>query len=202
MSGLAQRLREKRPLLFGILLIILGSLGSTFAATITLNRGGPVQFAQGVFEIDACQSYISIDLYPKYINPTPTPTPSDPTPTPTPTADTYLGQVVINSLDTNSCANTRIGIKFFQSGFDTPLDLYEGGDGQPINELTLEIDNSKNVLIPIQNEGDDEGISQPIFDIELGTWTVNILNPLATMRSIERLTLESGPRPLPSSSSS
>ena len=192
MSGFAQRFREKQPLLFGIFLIILGSLGSTLAANITLNRGGPVQFAQGVYEIDACQSYISIDLNPDYVNP------GDSFLVP----GTYLGQVIINSLDTQSCANTRIGIKFFQLGIETPLNLYEGGDGQPISELTLEIDDSNNVLIPIQNENDEESISQPIFDNELGTWTVNILKPLATMTSVERLTLESGPRPLPSPTSS
>jgi hypothetical protein len=192
MKQLTERFRKRQPLLIGILLIVFGSLGSTFAANITLNRNGPIQFAQGIYEIDACQSYILIDLNPDYVNPGDNSAPSP---------GTYLGQVIINSLDTRSCANTRIGIKFFTVGSNEPLDLYEGGDSQPINELTLEIDNSNNVSIPIQNSNDDESVSQPIFDNVNGTWTVNILKPLATMASVGKLTLESGPRPVPSPTS-
>ena len=66
---------------------------------------------------------------------------------------------------------------------------------EPINELTLEIDNNGGVTIPIQNESDNDCIDQPIFDPETGTWTVNFLKPLAAMASVEELTLESSSLP-------
>lgn len=175
---------RKQPLLIGLLLVLLGSLVSTFAANLTLNRGGPVQFAQGVYKIDACQSYISIYLNPQYTNP------GDGN---APTPGTYVGQIIINSLDTDSCANTRLGIKLF--GGAGPLAIYEGADGNPIYELTLNIDDSDNVTIPLQSPEDADSIDQPIFDNENGSWTVNILKRLALTLDVTGLTLESGPQP-------
>lgn len=63
MSNFVERFKKKQPLVLGVSLILLGSLGSTLAATITLNRGGPVQFAQGVYEIDACQRTGKLSTY-------------------------------------------------------------------------------------------------------------------------------------------
>lgn len=181
---------KRQLLLVGVLLILVGSFTSTFAANFTLNNGNPVQFAQGIYEIDACQSYISIDLNPEYTNP------GDNT---APSPGTYLSQIIVKSLDTYSCANTQIGIKFFKTGISDPLAIYESADGSPINELTLVIDDSNNVTIPLQSSGDQESIDQPILDNQTGSWTINILKRLTLMTEINSLTVESGPRPNPSS---
>jgi hypothetical protein len=50
---------RKKTLLVGVTLIVFGILTSTLAANLTLNFGKKLEFSQGYYKIDACQSYIS-----------------------------------------------------------------------------------------------------------------------------------------------
>jgi len=61
----------KKPfkLVFGIAMLVgTVALGSTLAASINLNSGGPVEFGQGVTQTAACDSEIIVTPYSSFVN--------------------------------------------------------------------------------------------------------------------------------------
>ena len=89
--------------------VLIPKIGSTFAGSITLNAGQPVEFGQGTVMTTACDESITI---------TPTSRFS--------TADTafYLGDITVSGLDYEECYDDMFTITVFdQSG--SPIDICE-----------------------------------------------------------------------------
>jgi hypothetical protein len=102
--------RSKRAKLnLGIFLLILGVLGSTFAANISLNGGNKKEFGQGIFQIKACDQWVGIGLT-----------------TGQGAQNTYVANVRLIGLDPRGCKGTIFRIKFFPTGSTTAMNMYLG----------------------------------------------------------------------------
>jgi hypothetical protein len=103
----ARRLRAQRN--FIIFSVILGILGTSFAANITLNGGQRKEFGQGIYQIKACDQWVGIGL--------------------TVGANTqsdYVKTVRLYGLDPRLCKGNIFRIKLFPTGSTTPLNMYKG----------------------------------------------------------------------------
>jgi hypothetical protein len=93
----------------GIFLLLMGVLGSTFAANISLS-GGRKEFGQGIFQVKACDQWVGVNLVTGEgaLNP-------------------YVVNVEILGLDPRQCLGTIFRIKFFSTGSTTPLPVFVSG---------------------------------------------------------------------------
>lgn len=113
----------------GIFLLIMGLLGSTVAASISLNNGNRKEFGQGIFQIKACDQWVGVGL---------TTGQGD--------QNTYVANVDLYGLDPRACKNTIFRIKFFPTGSTTPMNMYLGagptsstGDSVTATSLVMKI---------------------------------------------------------------
>jgi hypothetical protein len=100
---------SRAKLNIGIFLLIMGVLGSTFAANISLS-GGRQEFGQGIFQVKACDQWVGINLV-----------------TGEGAANPYVVNVEILGLDPRQCRGTVFRIKFFSTGSTTPLPVFVSG---------------------------------------------------------------------------
>jgi hypothetical protein len=102
--------RSKRAKLnLGIFLAVLGILGSTLAANISLNAGAKREFGQGIFQIKACDQWVGVGLTSGQG-----------------AQNTYVANVKLYGLDPRLCKGTIFRIKFFPAGSTTALPMYLG----------------------------------------------------------------------------
>jgi hypothetical protein len=100
---------SRAKLNIGIFLLIMGVLGSTVAANISLS-GGRTEFGQGIFQVKACDQWVGVNLV-----------------TGEGAANPYVVNVEILGLDPRQCLGTIFRIKFFSSGSTTPLPVFVSG---------------------------------------------------------------------------
>lgn len=101
--------RKRAKINLGIFLAILGILGTTLAANISLNSGPKREFGQGIFQIKACDQWVGIGLT-----------------TGSGAQNTYAANVKLYGLDPRACKGTIFRIKFFTAGSTTPMNMYLG----------------------------------------------------------------------------
>jgi hypothetical protein len=100
---------SRAKLNIGIFLLIMGVLGSTFAANISLS-GGRTEFGQGIFQVKACDQWVGINLV-----------------TGEGAANPYVVNVEILGLDPRLCKGTIFRIKFFSTGSTQELPVFVSG---------------------------------------------------------------------------
>lgn len=91
----------------GIFAVVLGLLGTTLAANISLNGGQRKEFGQGIFQIKACDQWVGIGLTAG-----------------SGTQNNYVKNMKLYGFDPRLCLNRVFRIKLFASGSTTPLNLY------------------------------------------------------------------------------
>jgi hypothetical protein len=100
---------SRAKLNLGIFILVLGVLGSTVAANISLNGGNRKEFGQGIFQIKACDQWVGVGLT-----------------TGQGAQNTYVANVDLYGLDPRACKNTIFRIKFFPTGSTTAMNMYLG----------------------------------------------------------------------------
>lgn len=93
----------------GIFLLVMGVLGSTVAANISLS-GGKREFGQGIFQVKACDQWVGVNLV-----------------TGEGANNQYVVNVEILGLNPRQCLGTIFRIKFFSTGSTTPLPVFVSG---------------------------------------------------------------------------
>ena len=94
-------------------LLLIPILGTTFAASIAVNSGNPIQFGQGVTSINACDSEVNIAPAGGYDYDT---------------NSFYLETVTVTNLDATACQNKVITLRAFDSRTKLPVTLTNGTD--------------------------------------------------------------------------
>jgi hypothetical protein len=175
--------------------------GSTLASNLSIS-GNRIEYGQGLFKVSACDSWISIGLYP--------------------TAATYGGYSRIQSveligLNPTACANKILRFKFYGSS-STPLDMYFGVTGTDTNTVTATTGNATTLsvydtstttysgtyaayagkaLTLVDQSGANIGYSDQYLSISYlkstGSWKIYMFQPLCLMRDVTRVTVESAP---------
>jgi hypothetical protein len=187
--------RRKFKLFGGIALLIYAVAGGALAQTITLNTNGRVEFGQGVVQLKACDSFISITLDaspPIYSGTRANGLPY--------TNLSHTRGIKITGLDTKACAGKRIKIQLFNNETTTAMSLYEDAGNLKVNSAILSINSDKTVsredaLTLINGYGQDIGYFDSYqyvdFASNVAEYTLIFTNPLALMADVTRFTLES-----------
>jgi hypothetical protein len=191
---------HRNPKIIFILAAALIFGATTLASNFSLS-GGRIEYGQGLFKVKACDSWISIGLFP--------------------TAATYSGlsrvqSVELIGLDPIACQGNLLRFQFYDSSTSTALPMYTGviatdtatasatigsatilsvydtstafSSGTYANyaRKALTLVNQAGVNI---SYGDDYlGIS---YLASTGSWKINLVQPLCPMGSVYRITVES-----------
>ena len=189
----------RNPKIIFALVSALIIAGSTFAGQLIIRSGG-IEYGQGLFKVRACDSWISIGLYP--------------------TTAQYDGlsrvdAVELIGLDPIRCANKFLRFQFFDSSSATALPMYVGttatAETGTATILTV-FDTStaysganaaqynafaSTALTLVNgamvNVGFNDGYLSISYNTGKGSWKITFTQPLASMPSISRITVESAP---------
>jgi hypothetical protein len=190
--------------IFGLVAALIFT-GSTIASNFTIG-GGRIEYGQGLFTVRACDSWISIGLYP--------------------TAAQYNGYsrvdaVELIGLDPVKCANKFLRFQFFDSSTATALPMYIGVIKTDTVTATAETGTAKILTVfdtstaysggtsaaytayarkalTLVNEakvnvGYDDGYLRISYNSSTGSWKINLVQPLCLMSAVSRITVESAP---------
>lgn len=170
-----------------LILVSLFLISTTFAINITINGNNRVEFGQGIYQIKACDQYVSIELGSTSAYPN---------------GYSRVGNIVFKGLDVGKCKGTAMRLRLFESGSNTPMNLYTNAAGSETGTAVIMVI-SKNATGPtfgddvtlVNNKGVNIGYGDSMqaidYDFATGNFIVSYSYPLAEMRSVNTLTLES-----------
>ena len=169
--------------------IIIASLfliSSTFAINININGNNSIEYGQGIYQIKACDQYVSLKLdSTNAIN-----------------GYSRVGDIVFYGLDVEKCRGTAMRLRLFRSGVTAPSDLYTNVDGTETGTAVIMVISSSATaanfsrsITLVNNKGVNIGrydsMQSIVFDKATGSFTVTFTYPLAEMRYVDNITLES-----------
>ena len=191
-----RRMRAQRN--FVIFAVVLGVLGSSFAANISLS-GGRKEFGQGIYQIKACDQWVGIGLT-----------------VGANTQSNYVKTVRLYGLDPRLCKGNIFRIKLFPTGSTTPLNMYKGAgatsalsDSVTATTLVTRITNTAYTgstqtayqtwaydavtLIDPQGRDISYGDDYETIDyaINTGVYTIYLTYPMALAAQVGSVTIES-----------
>ena len=178
---------SRKKLLIGLALVI-ATIGTTLASTLTINTNNRVTFGQGIYQIKACDGWIKISFEK------------------TDTAGGVMenGSMVqavsavnVDSFNSLACKNTNFKIKLFKTGVATALNLYTQENSTASNQVWLSVDNS-GVVTLLDTTGTNLGEFGDTavglgLDSETGRYTIYFFTPLQPASNVNSYTVESGP---------
>jgi hypothetical protein len=178
---------SRKKLLIGLALVI-ATIGTTLATTLTINTSNRVTFGQGLYQIKACDGWIKISFEK------------------TDTAGGVMenGSMVqavsavnVDSFNSLACKNTNFKIKLFKTGVATALNLYTQENSTASNQVWLSVDNS-GVVTLLDTTGTNLGEFGDTavglgMDSETGRYTIYFFTPLQPASNVNSYTVESGP---------
>jgi hypothetical protein len=153
--------------------IVVGSvIGSTLAASITLNSGNAVEFGQGKVLATACDTEITLNPESGYKNGT--------------SGQFILKKIALDNIDSSvqACKGVDFHIRFYPSDGGDALTIYNDASNNPVKELIIYDDGSKFIeyvqaftIVSRSNTG---------FTLDLG----NVVLPVG---GVDKITLETFP---------
>jgi hypothetical protein len=192
----------RNPKIIFALVASLIFAGSTFAGRLAIS-GDNIEYGQGLFKVRACDSWISIGLFP--------------------TVAQYEGLSRVDSaeligLDPVRCRGKFLRVQFFDSSSATALPMYVGVINVDTATATTETGTARVLTIydtstvysgatpaaytayarralTLVNEakinvGYDDGYSRISYNASTGSWKINFVQPLALMSAVTRITIE------------
>jgi hypothetical protein len=190
--------KRKAKINLGIFCVVLGLLGSTLAANISLQSGPKKEFGQGIFQIKACDQWVGIGLD-----------------TGDGQLNSFVKDVRIIGLDPRLCRGSIFRINFFPTGSTTALDLFQGAgplntvsDSVTAKTLVTRITNSAytgstlsqyntwayNAVTLIDPQGRDIGYLDDYesidYNTKTGEYTVIFTYPKMLASAVTRITIE------------
>lgn len=178
---------SRKKFLIGLAIVIM-TVGTTLATTLTININNRVTFGQGIYQIRACDGWIKISF--------------EKTDTASGVMDNgtrvqAVSAVNIDSFNSLACKNTNFKIKLFKTGVSTALNLYTQEDSTPSNQVWLSVDNSGLVTL-LDTSGTDLGEFGDTavglgMDSDTGRYTIYFFTPLQPASNVNSYTVESGP---------
>lgn len=162
-------------------------ISATFASNIIINGSSRVEFGQGIYQIKACDQYVALEF--KSTNAYPN-------------GYSRVGNIIFKGLDVQKCKGTAMRLRLYRSGSSTPLNLYTNLAGSETGTAVIMVI-AKNATGPtfaddvtlVDNKGANisygDSMQSIDYDASTGNFTVSYLYPLAEMRNVNSVTLES-----------
>ena len=202
--------RKKRRLLTMVFLVVF-SIGSTVAASITINKGKITEFGQGIYQVKACDQFITIHLVGSTASYTSTGLVGS--------GYSNVSNIRLVGLDPVSCKGNTIRIRLFKSGSSNPMQLWSTAARTAANDsdtayacsaptsscgyasLVLVVNptpqaDPSNDLSLLDNNGANVGfhdaarLQSLAYDPAIGEWTVNYKYPWAAWNKVSNVTVE------------
>ena len=176
------KLSSRWVVIFAALLLV----STTFAVNININGNNRVEYGQGIYQIKACDQYVAIELVS----------------TSTINGFSRVGNIIFKGLDVSKCKGTAMRLRLYKSGESTPMDLFTNSAGTETGTAVI-MTISKTATGPtfgddvtlISNKGVNIGYGDSMqaidFDATTGNFIISYGFPLAEMRYVSNLTLES-----------
>ena len=191
---------HRSPKLIFVLAAALIFGATTLASNFSIS-GGRIEYGQGLFRVKACDSWISVGLYP--------------------TAATYNGlsrvqSVELIGLDPNACKGNLLRFQFYDSSTATALPMYVGVVSTDTATATSETGTAsiisvfdtttafssgtyanyaRKALTLVNQAGVNIAYGDEYLSISYlastGSWKINMFQPLCPMGSVYRITVES-----------
>lgn len=170
-----------------IIIAALFMVSSTFAINITINGNNRVEFGQGIYQIKACDQYVALEFVSTSAYPN---------------GYSRVGAIIFKGLDVQKCKGTAMRLRLYKSGSNTPLNLYTNSGGTETGTAVIMLI-SKTATGPtfaddvtlINNKGVNIGYGDSMqaidYDPATGNFSVSYGFPLAEMRDVNSVTLES-----------
>lgn len=178
---------SRKKLIIGALLVIV-TLGTTLASTVTINTNNRLTFGQGLYQIRACDGWIKITF--------------EKTDTAGGVMDNgsmvqAVSAINIDSFNSLACKNTNFKIKLFKTGVSAALNLYTQEDTTASDQVWLSVDNS-GVVTLLDKSGTNLGEYGDTavglgLDSDTGRYTIYFFTPLQPASNVNSYTVESGP---------
>ncbi len=162
------------------------ALSSTFAANININDTNRIEFGQGIYQIKACDQFISLEFKStRSIN-----------------GFSRVGNIVFKGLDIDKCKGTAMRLRLYRTGVATPLNLYTNAAGTETGTAVIMV--ISKTATPATAADDvtlvnhlgvniEYGDSMQTIDYDPsnGNFIITYYYPLAEMRYVNSVTLES-----------
>lgn len=187
-DGAKPPLSGKKLLVGAVILLV--TVGTSLASTLTLNTSNRLTFAQGLYHVRACDGWIDISFDKTstddgvYVNGQKV---------------QAVGAINIDGFNSLACKNTNFKIKLYKaSAPTTPLSLYGEADNTTTSsQVWLSVDNSGVVTLLDTNgvnlgEFGDSAVGF-VFDTDIGRYTAYFFTPLQPASNVDSYTVESGP---------
>ena len=178
---------SRKKLFIGALLVVV-TLGTTLASTVTINTNNRLTFGQGLYQIRACDGWIKITF--------------EKTDTAGGVMDNgsmvqAVSAINIDSFNSLACKNTNFKIKLFKTGVSAPLNLYTQEDTTASDQVWLSVDNA-GVVTLLDKSGTNLGEYGDTavglgMDSDTGRYTIYFFTPLQPASNVNSYTVESGP---------
>jgi hypothetical protein len=198
----SQASSSKRPrMVLGVFIVLMGLIGSTFAANISLNSGTRKEFGQGIFQIKACDQWVGVGMV-----------------SGASTENDKVKSMKLYGFDPRLCLGRVFNLRVYTTGNTTPLKLYvddsatapSGVDSATaLGLVDTSTAYSSNYVGPAGTgydawaaaavkiktlQGFDIYSNSRIgirYDKTLGTYTITFATPLALVTAVNSVTIES-----------
>lgn len=170
-----------------LIIATLFLVSSTFALNITINSNERFEFGQGIYQIKACDQFVSLEFKSTsaYAN-----------------GFSRVGNIIFKGLDVDKCKGTAMRLRLYQTGVNTPLNLFTNRLGTETGTAVIMVI-SRTATGPtfaddvtlVDHKGVNIGYGDSMqaidYDSTNGNFTISYSYPLAEMRYVNSVTLES-----------
>jgi hypothetical protein len=162
------------------------ALSSTFAANININDSNRLEFGQGIYQIKACDQFISLEFKStRSIN-----------------GFSRVGNIVFKGLDIEKCKGTAMRLRLYRTGVSSQLNLYTNSSGSETGTAVIMVISKtatpstaaddvtlvNHLGVNIEYGDNMQAID---YDPVTGNFIISYYYPLAEMRYVNSVTLES-----------
>jgi len=168
------------------LVSLLFLVSSTFAVNININDNNRIEFGQGIYQIKACDQYISLEFKStRSIN-----------------GFSRVGNVIFKGLDIDKCKGTAMRLRLFKTGVAQHLNLYTNAAGSETGTAVIMVisktatrSTAADDVTLVNHLGVNieygDTMQSIDYDPANGNFIISYTYPLAEMRDVNSVTLES-----------
>jgi hypothetical protein len=168
------------------LVSVLFLISSTFAININLNDNNRIEFGQGVYQIKACDQFISLEFKStRSVN-----------------GFSRVGNVIFKGLDIDKCKGTAMRLRLFKTGDPKELNLYTNATTTETGTAVIMV--ISKTATPTTAADDvtlvnhlgvnieyGDNMQSVDYDPANGNFIISYKYPLAEMQDVNSVTLES-----------
>lgn len=162
------------------------ALSSTFAANLNINETNRIEFGQGIYQIKACDQFISLEFKStRSVN-----------------GFSRVGNIIFKGLDIDKCKGTAMRLRLFKTGVSQHLNLYTNAAKTETGTAVIMVisktaspSTAADDVTLVNHFGVNieygDNMQTIDYDPANGNFIISYPYPLAEMREVNSVTLES-----------